>query len=64
MMVMDPPGRRFTCRSSVFACEPKYRILRAIYTVARIPVLRHAELRERLCMHWHCIRTHSSWSRA
>jgi hypothetical protein len=63
MMVMDPPGRRFTCRSSALTCEPKYRILRAINTVARLPGLRHTGLRGRLVAHWHYVRTRSSWSR-
>lgn len=64
MMMMDPPGRRFFCRGSVLTCEPKYRVLRAISIVSRIPALHHAGLRERICAQWHCVRAHSSWSRA
>jgi hypothetical protein len=63
-MMIDPPGRRFSCRHSVLQCEPKYRVLRAICNVARLPVLRHAPLRKRIVVHWHFVRTHSSWSRA
>jgi len=48
MMMMDPPGRRFTCRRSVLACEPKFRVLRAVSVVVRIPVLHHIALCERL----------------
>ena len=64
MTILYRPSRRFTCRRSVFACEPKYRMLRAINRVARIPVLHHAGLQALLSAHWQYMRAHSSWSRA
>jgi hypothetical protein len=64
MTMMIPPGHRYTCRGSVLECEPKYRVLRAISKVARLPCLRHTALRERITVHWHFVRTRSSWSRA
>lgn len=60
---VDPPGR-FRCRRSVFACEPRYRILRVIRAVARLRAFRHAGLRALIGAHWQHVRSHSSWSRA
>lgn len=62
--VVDPGGRRFTCRGTVFECEPRYRILRAVTGTGHIHALRHRGSRARMTAHWHAIRTHSSWSRA
>lgn len=58
------PRRRFSCRRSVFACEPKYRILRTVTTVQTLKAFIHPGLRRLLLAHWHAVRTHSSWSRA
>jgi hypothetical protein len=51
-------------RCSVFTCEPRYRIVRAVNAVARMKTFAHPGLRGLLTAHWHCLRTHSSWSRA
>lgn len=65
-VVVDSVGRRrrFNCRRSVFACEPKYRMLRAVVTVKRLKAFIHPGLRRLMTAHWHAVRTHSSWSRA
>lgn len=58
------PRHRFRCRRSVLVCEPKYRVLRAVVTVARLKSFIHPGLRALMTAHWHAIRMHSSWSRA
>lgn len=64
MDAIERPGRRFTCRRSVFACEPKYRILRAVIKVRRLRAVAHAGLHRLMAAHWQAVRAHSSWSRA
>lgn len=61
---IDPPGSRFLCRASVFGCEPKYRILRAVTAAGTIHAYRRHGSRAMFSAQWHAIRTHSSWSRA
>lgn len=50
-------------RRSVFSCEPRYRVLRAIHARA-VRGLHHAGLSVLLRAQWHLLRAHSSWSRA
>lgn len=56
------PKRRLRC--SVFACAPKYRVVRAVSVVKRLQTFAHPGLRRLLTSHWQAVRTHSSWSRA
>lgn len=59
---LEDPPRRLRC--SVFACEPRYRIVRAVTAVKRMTTFAHPGLRRLLSEHWQAVRTHSSWSRA
>lgn len=54
--------RRLRC--SVFRCEPRYRILRAVIAPKHITTFAHAGLRSLLKAGWLSVRAHSSWSRA
>lgn len=59
---LEDPPRRLRC--SIFACEPKYRIVRAVTAVKRMTTFAHPGLGRLLSAHWQTLRTHSSWSRA
>jgi hypothetical protein len=50
------------CRSSIFTCGPKFRLLRSISVLAIHP-FRHARLSKLLRGQWCVARRHSSWSR-
>jgi hypothetical protein len=54
--------RRLRC--SVFKCEPRYRIVRAVHILAHPVMFSHPQLQRLLSAHWHAVRNHSSWSRA
>jgi hypothetical protein len=62
--VVDPGGRRYTYSATIFSCEPKYRILRAVTAVSSIHAFRLRGLRAKMQAQWCAVRTHSSWSRA
>lgn len=62
--ILDPRGRRFTRRGTIFESEPRYRTLRAVTAVGHIRALRHHGSRATMSAHWHAVRAHSSWSRA
>lgn len=55
---------RCRLRCSIFACAPKYRIVRAVTAVKRMTTFAHPGLRALMQMRWQTLRTHSSWSRA
>lgn len=54
-------ARRFRCRTSIFASPPRYRVLRAVARVRRVPALHHPGLHALMTAF---TRSHSSWSRA
>lgn len=56
------PPRRL--RRSIFVCEPRYRVVRAVITVKNLKAFIHPQLRRLMAAHWNAVRTHSSWSRA
>jgi len=55
------PERR--CRSSIFRCTPRYRLLRAI-RIASFHAFKHRRLSSLIHGQWLCTRARSSWSRA
>ena len=59
-----PAARRFSNRASIFQCEPKYRILRAVTAIGRIHAFRRRGFRAKMNAQWCAVRAHSSWSRA
>jgi hypothetical protein len=60
---VTPPHRRGR-RALIFASPPRYRVVRAVKMLERLPELRRPHARLLMSVHWQALRAHSSWSRA
>ncbi len=62
MLLTPKPMSRARKSRSIFDCEPRYRLVKAVRVTVRVPVLHHPAL-GRFCAKLNARRTTTSWSR-